>query len=135
MEEKKISKIMKCQSGGTNGIPSDAGRESLSLAARVRTRYDVVEARASLSVQPGIEKTKHGLAVRKTVVIKQRDYARYYLDIGSQRWAFESGRRRAGGAGRSRERLTATAPFVPFWRVKAPSMTNWKSCACAAMSG
>jgi len=86
------------QSGGTNGIPPYDGRESFSLAALVRARCDVIEAREPVVVQPGIEETKRGLAVRNTIVIKQRYDARYCLDIdgqpGAQGWTTESGDRR-----------------------------------------
>ncbi len=69
---------------GTNGIPSSDGRESFSLAPRIRARFDVVEARSPVAVQPGIEETKRRLAVRNTVVIEQRDYTGHCLDIDGQ---------------------------------------------------
>jgi hypothetical protein len=56
---------------GTNGIPSGNGRESIGVAARVRDRYNVVETRAALAVQPGIEEAERGPACCKQVVIKQ----------------------------------------------------------------
>jgi len=73
--------------GGTYGIPSFDGRESRSAAARVGTPYDVVEGfegREFAPVQPEIEPTKLGLAIRNKEVIKQRDNARHYLDIDGQ---------------------------------------------------
>ncbi len=76
--------MKKYQSGGTNGIPSNAGKESFSVASRVKARCDVVEARSPVAVQPVIEETKRGPAVRNTVVIEKRDYARNCLDIGGQ---------------------------------------------------
>ncbi len=85
MENKNqpTSKTRRYQSGGTNGIPLSDGRESFSFAARVRARCDVSEAREQVVVQPGIEETKRGLAVRNKIVIKQRDDARHCLDISS----------------------------------------------------
>ena len=58
------------KSGGTNGIPSNDRRESIKVAARVRARCDVIEASFPVAVQPVIEETKRGLAVRNTVVIE-----------------------------------------------------------------
>jgi len=44
----------------THRIPSRDGRGSISIAARVRAEYDVVEARAADVVQQGIEEPKWG---------------------------------------------------------------------------
>ena len=91
-------KTKRCKSGGTNGIPPLGGRESISVAARVRTPFDVLYASASFTVQPGIEETKRGLVFRKEEVINQRDYARHCLGIGGQlgalEWTMQSGRSR-----------------------------------------
>jgi hypothetical protein len=76
--------MKRCKSSGTNRIPSRDGRESLSVAARVKTRCDVAKAVSSVAVQQGIEETKRALAFRNTVVIKQRDYARHCLDIDNE---------------------------------------------------
>ena len=54
----------------TNGIPSLGGIKSTSVAPRVRTLNDVVQAHESVSVQPGVEETKRGLAFRDEEVIK-----------------------------------------------------------------
>ena len=56
-----------------NGIPSGDGRESRGVAARVRTRYDVLEAPNSDSVQPGIDETQRRSVVRNKEIIKHRD--------------------------------------------------------------
>ena len=71
------------KSGRTNRIPSIDGFESISAAPWVGTSCDVSDAYASNAVQPGIEETKWFPALRKEEVIKKRDYARRYLDIGS----------------------------------------------------
>jgi len=68
-QNQPTSKMKRYKSGGTNGIPSRDGRESISVAARVRTRYDVVEALKSVAVQPEIEETERGPAVRNKKVI------------------------------------------------------------------
>ncbi len=70
--------------GRTNGIPSSDGKESISFAARVRARCDIVEARSPFGVQPGIEETKRVLAFRNKMIIKQRDYSCHCLDIDGQ---------------------------------------------------
>ncbi len=41
------------------------------MAARVATRGNVVEAGASLAVQPGVEETQRSLALRHAVVVEQ----------------------------------------------------------------
>src|SRR6266702_594622 len=94
------SNMKRFQSSGTNGIPPGDGRESLSLAALVRARCDVSEAREQVAVQPGIEETKRGLAVRNKIVIKQRDDARHCLDISS----WQSARRLMMDDGERREK-------------------------------
>ena len=45
---------------------------------------DVVEARVATTIQPGVEEAERGLAGRKPVITKQRDYARHDLCIGGQ---------------------------------------------------
>jgi hypothetical protein len=55
----------KYKSGGTDGIPSIGARESISVAARVRTRCDVLDALKDIAVQPEIEETKWGDCVSK----------------------------------------------------------------------
>ncbi|SRR6266702_2521354 len=45
----------------TNRIPSDDGGESISLAARIRARHDLIEARKAAAIQPGVEEVKRGL--------------------------------------------------------------------------
>ena len=76
------SKMKRYNAGGTNGITSISGKEDKSFAARVRTPYDAVEVIKSISVQPGVEETKPGLAFRNEEVITQGDCARYCLGIG-----------------------------------------------------
>lgn len=83
-QDQPKSKMRRCKSGGTNEIPSIDVSESRSVAAWVRTKSDVGEARASALVKPGIEKTKCGLTFRNKEAINQRDYTRHCLDIGSQ---------------------------------------------------
>src|SRR6266702_3258014 len=46
-----------------NRIPSSDRGESISPAARIRTRHDVVEARKAVAIQPGVEEAKWGLAL------------------------------------------------------------------------
>jgi hypothetical protein len=48
----------------TNSIPSSGGRESSGPAARIRARYDVIEAVEAVAIQPGVEETERGLAIR-----------------------------------------------------------------------
>ena len=72
-------KMKRYKPGGKNGITSTDGRESISVATRIRTRCDVVEAVSSL-VQPGIEENKWGPAIQNSVVIEQRDYPCHRLD-------------------------------------------------------
>jgi len=67
----KTRRLRRYQSGGTNRIPLSNGRESFSFEARVRARCDVSEAREQVVIQPGIEETKWGLAIRNKIVIKQ----------------------------------------------------------------
>jgi len=55
----------------TNRIPSSNGGESLGVAAWVIARFDVVEDREAIAVQPGVEEAKRGLAIRNQVVIEQ----------------------------------------------------------------
>lgn len=71
---------------GTHRIPSRGGREStcFKLAAHVRTRFDVRDALDESGVQQGIEETKWTFVFESAEVIKQRDYARHCLDVGSQ---------------------------------------------------
>ena len=83
MEHEINGRTKRYKSGGTNWIPSTGSRESISVAARVRTMCDVVYAPPKSAVQPRIEETKRGLVFRNTEVIKQRDYTRHRLDIGS----------------------------------------------------
>ena len=66
----------------TNRIPSSARRESSGLTARIRTRYDVIEAREAFAIQPGVEEAKRGPAIRNQEVIEQRDYSCHCLYIG-----------------------------------------------------
>ena len=68
----------------TNRIPSRCGHESISVAARVTTKYNVLDARDSVRVQQIIEEAKCWPLVENTEVINQRDYARYYLYVGGQ---------------------------------------------------
>ncbi len=69
---------------GTHRIPSSDGGESISVAARVRSGRNVVEACEAALVQQGVEEAERRLALRESVVIKQRDNARYDLCNGSQ---------------------------------------------------
>ena len=55
----------------THRIPSVGGLESLSVAARVISSYNVIEAPKSVRVQPRIEETTRGVEVGNTVVINQ----------------------------------------------------------------
>ena len=68
----------------TNGIPSFGSQESIGVAARVTTRYNVLDAPKSTGVHQRIEETKRAYVVENTEVINQRDYGRHCLDIGSQ---------------------------------------------------
>ena len=76
------------KAGGTNGITSISGKESKSVVALVRTPYDAVDVIKSISVQPGVEETKPGLAFRNEEVMKQGDCARYCLGISCQMGAW-----------------------------------------------
>lgn len=55
----------------SDGIPAAGSRETISVAARVATRGNVVEAGASLAVQPGVEETQRSLALGQEVVVEQ----------------------------------------------------------------
>jgi hypothetical protein len=91
------------KSGGTHGIPSNDGGESICIAARVRARRDVAQARAAATraiepiepIEPRVDKAERGPAFRKQVIIKQRDYPRRNLYIGGQlgalRWKIQRG--------------------------------------------
>lgn len=75
----------------THRTPSRDGRESISVAARVKAMYDIGEVREVDAVQQGI--------AGKPEVIKRRDYARHDLYIGGQlrarAWTIHIGRKDA----------------------------------------
>jgi hypothetical protein len=80
--------------------PDDSG-ESVGIAAKVRTRRDIVWPRGGYAVQPWVEETEWGLVVRNKVVIQQRDNTRHSLYICGQLGAEGKGkmyRRRAARA-------------------------------------
>ena len=68
---------------GTHRVPSRIGHESNGAAARVGTKYNVLDLEFT-GIQQRIEETKRGLAVGNTVVVEQRDYARHCLVSGGQ---------------------------------------------------
>ncbi len=55
-------KTKRYKSRKKNRIPSSDGGEPLSAASRVSARFDVREARTTVTVQPGIEETERVLA-------------------------------------------------------------------------
>ena len=72
------------KTGGTHGVPSFSGGESLAITARVRPSFDIVEALHAVfiqPIQPWVEEAERGLALRKFVVIKQGYNARHDLYI------------------------------------------------------
>ena len=71
--------------GGTHRIPPSSSNESIGAAARVTTKFNVLEAAPeSAGVQHGIEEAKRAPIAGNEEIIIQRDYARRYLDAGSQ---------------------------------------------------
>ena len=69
---------------GTYGIPSLGGLESIGFAARVGTKYNIVESLESVEVQPRIEETTRLPVVGKAEVMNQCDYTCHCLDIDGQ---------------------------------------------------
>ena len=67
----QTAKVNRHKTGGTHRVPSRGGRKPKGLAARVCPRCDVKEAREAVTIQPWVEKAERGLALRKSVVIKQ----------------------------------------------------------------
>ncbi|SRR6266702_166768 len=57
-ENQPTSQTKRHKSRGTNRIPFGDRRESLSAAARVGPRCDIVEACEALGIQPGIEEAE-----------------------------------------------------------------------------
>ena len=85
MTQKKRKKKNR-SAGGTHRIPLRASHESISAAARVTTKFNVLEAEApeSAGVQPRIEETKRVPRAGNDEIIIKRDYCRHSLDAGSQ---------------------------------------------------
>ena len=48
----------------THRILSNGGGESINVAVQVRSRCDIFEAHEEAPVQPGVEETERGLALR-----------------------------------------------------------------------
>ena len=89
--------------GETHRVPSFGGGKSLGLAARVCPSYDVIEALQAVVIQPWIEEAEGRPALRKLVVIQQRDNARYNLYIYCQ---LDTEDGRTGYSGEEREEVT-----------------------------
>ncbi len=63
LERTRVSntaKVNRHKAGGSYGVPPLDGRESVGIAARVRTRRDVVEARKATTIKQGFEKLSVG---------------------------------------------------------------------------
>jgi len=83
------------------------------IAARVRAIHDVVEAHQALTKQPGVEPAERGLALRKLVIIQQRDHAGHSLYIGDQQWAPEMDEAERTEHGKTHGRRAARTPVDP----------------------
>ena len=60
----------------------------MQFQIHIRQRLDLFQYRSGkvqyCTIQPGVEEAERGIAGRKPVIIKQRDYARHDLRIGGQ---------------------------------------------------
>ena len=59
-------------------------RGILQYPARIRAHSDVIEPFAAFAVQPRVEPAEWILALRKLVIVQQRDHARHGLHVGDQ---------------------------------------------------
>ena len=120
--------MKRLESRETNWIPSNYGRKPLSIAARVKSRRNVVKASQckAVAVQPGVEPSKWTLALPNQIIIQQRDDPSHGLYVGCQ--PNEAERRR-------KERCTGDEQLVPENGMASPLTTIPKSIACAETSG
>ena len=66
---------MKGKPRRTNRVPSNDRLESLSVAARIRPKCDIVDAFEAIAIEPWIQEPERCSTCRKAVVVEQRDYA------------------------------------------------------------
>ena len=66
---------MKGKPRRTNRVPSNDRLESLSVAARIRPKCDIVDTFEAIAIEPWIQEPERCSTCRKAVVVEQRDYA------------------------------------------------------------
>src|SRR6266702_364335 len=129
-QRRKIKRHKSCE---THRVPSNDSGESRSIAARIRPRRDVIQAREAAAVQPGVEEAKRLPSGREQVVIQQGDDARRGLYVGSQQgargWRMQMRSPKGGGC------RTGVEQLVPVTNRRSLLRMIRKFTACRAISG